>query len=260
MPCVFCGIDRRLSREHVFASWMEDYFPDLRSATADYIRRTVTQAEDVDHTRPGPVFDFVTRDVCEVCNNGWMSGLEDQVRPILGPMLRDQPRVLTAPEQMTLATWATKTMLAMGGVNLGDERVVNDAQYRWFAEHRIPLPSSHVWLCRYTDRTRWPVSAHQWGMTVGPADDTTLRAGDPMNGFGVVFAVGPVAFWLFGYDLPGAPQTQGGSDDTHVLIWPALGSDVYWPPPKALESERDLMELARRVPTGTVIRGDSINP
>ena len=81
-----------------------------------------------------------------------------------------------------------------------------------------------------------------------------------MNGFGVVFAVGPVAFWLFGYGLPGAPQTQGGSDDTHILIWPALGPDVYWPPLKALESERDLMELARRLPTGTVIRSDSINP
>lgn len=80
-----------------------------------------------------------------------------------------------------------------------------------------------------------------------------------MNGFGVVFAVGPVAFWLFGYDLPGAPQTQGGSDDAHVLIWPALGPDVYWPPSKVLESEGDLVELARRVPTGTVISGDSIN-
>jgi hypothetical protein len=58
-------------------------------------------------------------------------------------------------------------------------------------------------------------------MTVGPADDTALRPGDPMNGFGLVFAVGQVAVWLFGYDLPGAPQTQGGSDDTHSFIWPA---------------------------------------
>jgi hypothetical protein len=215
MSCVFCGQDRRLSREHVFASWMEDYFPELRNATADYIRRTVTQAEDLDHTRPGAVFDFVTRDVCGVCNTAGCLDLRIRSNRSSAPCSWIGRGAITAPEQMTLATWATKTMLAMGGVNLGDERVVSDAQYRWFEHHRIPLPNSHVWLCRYTDRTRWPVSAHQWGMTVGPADDTTLRPGDPMNGFGVVFAVGPVAFWLFGYDLPGAPQTQGESD-THT--------------------------------------------
>jgi hypothetical protein len=148
----------------------------------------------------------------------------------------------------------------MGAVNLGQERVVSDDQYRWFEQHKTPLPNSHVWLCRYLDEESRIISAHQFGMTVGPADDPDLRPGDPMNGFGVVFAVGPVGFWLFGYDLPGSPQTSAGSDDAHLLMWPSLGRDVYWPPPKALESEQDLIELAQRLPTGTILRGDSINP
>lgn len=185
-----------------------------------------------------------------------MSDLETQAMPILTPMLSDQPRVLTALDQATVATWATKTALAMQGLNIGKERVFSEAQYRWFERNRMPLPDSHVWLCRYTDRTRWPISAHQWGMTVGPVDGPHLHPGDPMNGFGIAFAVGPVAFWLVGYDVPGGPHTQGGSDDKHLLIWPALGRDVRWPPATALESEQELQELARRLPTGTIVRGD----
>ena len=90
-----------------------------------------------------------------------------QVKPILGPMLLDEARVVTATEQMTLATWATKTMLAMGGVNLHQERVVNADQYRWFERYRMPLPNSHVWLCRYhrqgePDHLGTPVRDDRW--------------------------------------------------------------------------------------------------
>lgn len=213
-------------------------------------------AGEEEHTRAGPVFDWVTRNVCEVCNSGWMSQLETQAQPILGPMLSEQPRVLTAVDQAIVATWATKTMLAMQGLNLSAERVVGDDKYRWFERHRMPLPNSHVWLCRYSDRTRWPMSAHQWGMTVGPIDGPPLRPGDPMNGFGVAFAIGPVAFWLVGYEVPGGPHKQAGSDDAHLLVWPALGPDVRRPPTNSLKSEQELMELSRRLPTGTIVRGD----
>jgi hypothetical protein len=27
-----------------------------------------------------------------------------------------------------------------------------------------------------------------------------------MNGFGVAYAIGPLAFWLFGVDVPGTPR------------------------------------------------------
>jgi hypothetical protein len=215
----------------------------------------VTFDRDDRHERAGRPFDVVVRDVCADCNNGWMSALESQAQPILTPMLRDQPRALTAVEQHIIATWATKTMLTMQGTNIGGERVVSLDRYHWFCGHQTPLPGSHAWLCRYTDRTRWPLSVHQWGMAVRAQGDPTPQVGDEMNGFGVVFAIGPVAFWLFGYELPGDRRTSGGSDDVHVLIWPALGPDIRWPPPRALEREAQLEELARQLPAGTLIHG-----
>jgi hypothetical protein len=253
MPCIFCGSSAKLSREHVFPRWLRDVFPGL--GEADYLRRLVTYSRDESHQRLGQPFDVVVRDVCGDCNNGWMSALEAQAQPVLTSMLRDEPRVLTATGQHLAATWATKTMLTMQGANIGGERVVSLERYRWFFEHQAPLSISYVWLCRYADRTRWPLAVHQWGMSVRAEGDSAPEVGDPMNGFGVVFAIGPLAFWLFGYDLPDGLQTGAGSDDAHLLIWPALGPDIRWPPHLTLERDADLEALARRMPTGTQVHG-----
>ena len=109
MPCIFCGAEGKLSREHVFPRWLEELFPDL--GEVDYLRRLVTFSTDQHDKRPGPSFDVVVRDVCRDCNHGWMERLESQARPILTPMLLDVPRVVTAVEEHIVATWATKTML-----------------------------------------------------------------------------------------------------------------------------------------------------
>lgn len=146
MQCIFCGSTAKLTREHVFPQWLREVFPDL--GEADYLRRLVTFSRDESHQRPGRTFDVVVRDVCEECNNGWMSALEEQARPILTPMLRDEPRTLTAPEQHVVATWPTKTMLTIQGANIGGERVASPEQYRWFYENQTPLSVSYAWLCR----------------------------------------------------------------------------------------------------------------
>ena len=51
-------------------------------------------------------------------------------------------------------------MLTMQGTNIGGERVVGADRYRWFYENQTPISVSYVWLCRYSDRIRWPPSIH----------------------------------------------------------------------------------------------------
>jgi hypothetical protein len=116
MPCIFCGSDQKLSREHVFLRWLRTLFRDL--GDADYIRRLVTHTSDDRHERPGKPFDVVVRDVGETCNNGWMSTLEQHAQAIMAPMVCDRPLVLAAPEQFTVAVWATKTLLTMQRANI----------------------------------------------------------------------------------------------------------------------------------------------
>jgi hypothetical protein len=138
--------------------------------------------------------------------------------------------------------------------NIDRQRLVPADAYEWFYECRRPLPSSHVWLCRYVDPERWPFVAHQWAMTFVPEHGPPPAPGDPLNGFGVAFAIGPLAFWLFAADVPGGPLTTAGSDDAHLLIWPLTGADVRWPPLRALASDAELRELSQRVPAGVIRR------
>ena len=49
--------------------------------------------------------------VCSVCNNEWMSQLEDDTIPILTPMIEGRARQLSAADQCVLFAWAMKTAL-----------------------------------------------------------------------------------------------------------------------------------------------------
>ncbi len=253
MHCMFCAKDRTLSREHVFASWICEHFAAV-AVDADHERRLVTEGLDQSERHPAKTLEVVVRRVCRDCNSGWMREMDNDVRPLVEPMIDGVAMTLSILDEELVAKWATKMMLTMQAANIGRERVVGDETFRWFYQYRQPLPGSHVWLCHYTDRVRWPFVAHQWGMSVAPEGSPPPQEGDALNGFGVAFAIGELACWLFAADFPGGPRTQAGSDDGHLLIWPSL-SGVRWPPPAAIASDRELGELARRLPTGTAARG-----
>ena len=54
---------------------------------------------------------FRLKDVCETCNNGWMSKLEEDAKPIILDLIRNQRDLsnLNVEERGILAAWAGKT-------------------------------------------------------------------------------------------------------------------------------------------------------
>jgi hypothetical protein len=54
----------------------------------------------------------VTR-VCDVCQNGWIQRLEDDVMPFLEPMISGQPITLSHEHQWLLARWSAKTAMVL---------------------------------------------------------------------------------------------------------------------------------------------------
>jgi hypothetical protein len=80
-----------------------------------------------------------------------MQHMDNEVRTIIEPMRDGESRTLSILDQNAVATWATKITLVLQAANIGRQAIVGDVQYRWFEQHRRPIPGSHVWLCHYTE-------------------------------------------------------------------------------------------------------------
>jgi hypothetical protein len=125
-PCGFCGARVKLSEEHIFADWLAPYLPDIGPAghtTSQRMHRipgpkgvaalkmkplTVKAKRGILQGRRKPVKSSSLKIVCERCNNGWMSRIQDQVKPILLPMLHGRwPTEISRWDRRILAAWAT---------------------------------------------------------------------------------------------------------------------------------------------------------
>ena len=183
-----------------------------------------------------------------------MAELEAEAKPVLAPMILDRSTLLDQQHQRVVAAWATKTMLTMQALNLGGWRVAGDDVYRWFCEHREPLPCGHVWLARYAGESdpesQWPISAHAYGFHLTREGDPPWGDDAPTTAYTVAFAIGTFAVWLWGHTIPDGPVAVGGANDRLLHIWPAEDV-VRWPPSVSLADDRALEAVTRCMPIGT---------
>jgi hypothetical protein len=251
MTCLFCGSDGKMSREHVTPKWIAKLFPGLADVEYHRVFREAQGAPKT-HRRSGLPFDQTVNRFCVDCNTGWMAALEETVAPILTPLIEDHPRSLDAVEQERIAVWATKTVLAFGPTNQGKVEIASPEIYRWFGDHKTPLPGSLVWLAYFAGAEAWPALFQHHGMVIAREDEPMPPPGSATNGFHSALTMGPLAIFVFWADMPDGAVARGGSDDQRVLVWPTYGPSVRWPPPKSIASVAELQEQTRKAPTGPV--------
>jgi len=106
--CAFCG-EGSLSKEHLFADWLRDYFP--RTNDDKHVEGIIEYLPNrkVSHiTSQGHSGSKKIRRACEDCNSGWMSQLDNNVRNILPPIFKGYPGIIDQSMQAALAAWFTK--------------------------------------------------------------------------------------------------------------------------------------------------------
>src|SRR4051812_46683479 len=124
--CIFCG-GGPLTLEHVWPAWLIALFPALPSTIT--FRGRERQATTSD--------ELTVRAVCEKCNGGWMSDLEQQAKPLLMELLEERPYSFMPPGmQDVISAWAVKTVMVFEHV-LGPDAGVYYTQEERVA-FRIP--------------------------------------------------------------------------------------------------------------------------
>lgn len=95
--CIFCD-NRAGSREHLWPQWI--------FARRDFGAFRLQRANG-----PEVVLNdtgLTVKTVCAACNTGWMSKLEEEIKPVLAPMFDDTSITLNKVQQRLLAVWITK--------------------------------------------------------------------------------------------------------------------------------------------------------
>jgi hypothetical protein len=106
------------SREHILPQWLHLYI-EVPGVSLEH--RAVNE-EGVRLLRSHDLKSFALNSICTRCNNGWMSKLEMEVKPILLPLIdgRRSAQSLSADERTVVARWAFKTAFIILSVQKTD--------------------------------------------------------------------------------------------------------------------------------------------
>lgn len=110
--CLGCGNQLTgdvFTLEHIVPQWLASEI-ELPNAKLEQFLHDETKTEN-ELLRSHGLNTFATRQVCARCNNGWMSRLENQAKPLILALMRVERSVLmlTEEERRILSRWAVKT-------------------------------------------------------------------------------------------------------------------------------------------------------
>lgn len=250
--CIYCGarIGRGThSREHVFAEWIRSLFVQ----TPPNERLTVvrhTQGRDqplVAEEWLDEPFNLRVKDLCRPCNSGFSSDIENAAKPMLTALIQGDPVVLRPDAQMRVAVWAMKLILNLQHSHSGHRLTIPASDFRWFRQHRWPLPGEQLWLAAYDGSGDWPASYRHFGLSLLPAGSEYRP--QPTNGHAVAVAVGHLVIRAVGNTLDKGTIRVPPPEIAHALVqlWPASGNEIRWPPPAITSGNAGLLSLVSTV-------------
>ena len=141
--CVFCN-NAAGSREHALPDWLARAM-DLQDEPAQ--PGLITALKGIEpQGNPRATGKLITKEVCGVCNNGWMAELEGRIVPLLGPLVTpgfdEFTREALQPleENLTLLMhWLMKTAVTLSRVApRGELGALPDVAAGWALNNTVP--------------------------------------------------------------------------------------------------------------------------
>jgi hypothetical protein len=145
--CIFCG-KRVNSDEHVWPQWLLEL---MKKWSAGNMRLQASRLNKHGKVVYWEVEDpaIVVKNVCRTCNNGWMSDLEGEVKPILIPMIHGAATALNVRQQLIVALWLIKCDMVLDSMTSIDA-FYDQSDRSHFREHLVPPEYATWWLGHYS--------------------------------------------------------------------------------------------------------------
>jgi len=235
--CIFCS-KTGLTKEHIWPVWTTVLLENSHSEkhTEQLFTAQDTQLTEIPRTRakPGHLRTKKLRVVCGGCNSGWMSALENAVKPTLTALATSQPHALTPDDMAVLGRWvALKVMVAE--CDTRDLAVTPpDVRKQFMADQRVP---SEFRICIGQCGVRgWECGYYRHAATVARSPLVT-----PQHRFknihSVAIGIGDLFIFAMYTTLSGLFNANPNYSDALVPVFPAQGAPT-WPPPRRLSGEQ----------------------
>lgn len=218
--CLFCPRTAD-SKEHVWSDWiLEDLKP------AEPIRVKIGKHTEVYKDDPAVLVNCV----CQPCNNGWMSDLENESKPFIYPMLHGSGITLSPAAQKLLTRWAVLKTMVIDSINRKRTPFYTSEERTGFKPPLAFLPvGTSVWLARFSR-----MGFHAGGTDIWRRVDEVPKA---IHACVTTIAVGHLAIQVVTrHTLPRFASRQISIEDNPWTwdislsqIWPVFG-DTRWPP------------------------------
>jgi hypothetical protein len=246
--CVFCGSAGKLTKEHVFPSWLRTQANVDLDLGLETLRRG---GRVIARRNGGRAFNRTARIACENCNTGWMSALETRAIPLLLPLLDGFEAQLDDRAQETVASWSVKTTLAIARVRSDLPQLAPVVHYRHLAavEGASPPDGTSVWLSvDREDHAPGPVGVHL--VAFSQRVKTLVSGRAQVRIYGHILRLHRLVIHVMGSTDGNDPLsvTHELEDDYLVKIWPPKAHLVAWPPPGDLADIGGFDRLAGRPP------------
>ena len=251
--CIFCGSeDRKISGEHVWPKWIRSLFPGGELGV-HYLRHTGTNRKwpvrRPDDTGPQ------LNDVCSICNEGWMSALENRVKPVLAPIVQSGSLTELPQEAVqAIASWCCLRAMVYDRIN--DKHFSLD-QLRDFQDSNAAVPvQTKIWLSAYAKPEPAVAAFVDYRVFYDFPEPSDRKAPE---GYAMTGLVGFLAFQLLtvrfdqSINIP-VPLHDGPWNETAIQIWPNPKAMV-WPPEMGFNSDTILDFIDRFRTQGHRVRG-----
>ncbi|MFO0699749.1 MAG: hypothetical protein U0236_11005 [Nitrospira sp.] len=229
--CIFCA-RRADSDEDVIPKWIPRL---LRKQERERVPMRTTRFGHEPHDQLAGESIQKVGSVCSQCNNGWMSRLEEDVKPILKPMMLGNAVTLTAKQQERIATWMTKLAMMYESMATG-EVFYNGLDRQHFWKTGSPLDSTAVWLGQYTGGIRIIVDYRLLSRRQNPGGSIRILV--------LTLVLGKLALQLTTargthlipkIELP--TMVLENTQDLLIQVWPWNLLGIKWPPLYGFDDE-----------------------
>jgi hypothetical protein len=239
--CIFCH-KKASTREDAWPLWLMKRFPTSSTSRMD-AERGGQKLGSWRMAKPKLPLKWL----CATCNNGWMSRLENEAKPVLEFMFDDKLKDIDASSQSTLARWAVKTAMVLECINPDRTWFYSvDERQLMRATQSLP-PRTSVWIGKCINQPNIYSAAKDLRTT---PDDGGIHA------YSTTMAFGSLAFQIVSLKTPATiPEnvtltydvTEGPWGQTLLQVWPITQESVGWPPHYGLNSEFGLDALTERL-------------